>query len=71
MLMKLWDTIICIIKHEWSTFQNNLSSRFLDFWKSTKNQQLAENYNGSDLKKKSRSWDRENENQQNFHGFET
>ena len=31
MIIKLWDKIICIIKHEWPTFQNYASSRFLKF----------------------------------------
>jgi len=52
-------------------FQKNLSSHFLDFQKSTESKKLPKNYNGSDLKKKSRSWDREKENQQNSNSLKT
>ena len=54
----------------YESFKKNRWSRFGDFRKSAKCRKFTKNYIGSDRLKKSNSRDRDNENQQNFHGDE-
>ena len=68
MLIRLKSKISHIVKHACLMFLKNLSSRSHDFRKSAQIQKLPQNYYTNDLRKTSRSRDREHQFQQNFLG---
>ena len=68
MLIRLKTKIGHIVKHACLVFYKNLSSRSQDFRKSAQIKKLPQNYYANDLRKTSRSRDREHHFQQNFLG---
>ena len=66
MLIRLKSKIGHIVKQACLMFQKNLSRRSYDFCKSAQMQKLPQNYYANDLRKTSRSRDREHQFQQNF-----
>ena len=62
---------LCVVMQALLTFQKNLSSRFLDFWKSIRNKIIPENYNWSGFKKSLILEIVKKENQQNCSWFQS
>ena len=68
MLVRLKTKIGHIVKHACLMFLKNLWSRSQDFRKSAQIKKLPQNYYTNDLRKTSRSRDREHQFQQTFLG---